>query len=141
VEAADFESKVNFGNQISLIGYDLPKDPATPGDALTITAYWKSQQAIDINYQVFVHLLDTNNNLVAQSDKLNPGDFPTRRWPLDKYVRDVHHIELPQGLQPGNYRWSIGLWVASDGWRLPLLGENGEQVSDSFIIPELLELE
>ena len=141
VEVADFQSNVSFGNQIDLIGYDLYPGPVEPGDELTFIAYWKSFQPIDINYQVFVHLMDDDNNLVAQSDKLNPGEFPTRRWPADKYIQDKHKILLPEDLPPGEYRWSIGLWVANEGWRLPLLGEDGVQEADSFIIPESILVE
>ncbi len=95
---------------------------------------------MDINYQVFAHLLDSENNLVAQSDKLNPGDFPTRRWPTDKYVRDEHELFLPADLDPGNYRWSVGLWAAGDGWRLPVFDDSGEMVGDSYILSVPLEI-
>ncbi|MCZ7667047.1 MAG: hypothetical protein M5U34_07410 [Chloroflexi bacterium] len=61
-----------------------------------------------------------------QSDKINPGDFPTRRWPTDKFVRDVHTF-LPPDFPPGVYTLSTGLWVQSEGWRLPLLDENGRK--------------
>lgn len=140
VEIAEIQSNVNFGDQINLFGYDLPESPALSGDELTFTAYWKTQEGVDINYQVFVHLMDANDNLVAQSDKLNPGDFPTKRWPSDKYVRDTHQLEVPENLPTGFYKWSIGLWVADNGWRLPVLGESGQQVGDSFIVPEVLEV-
>jgi hypothetical protein len=141
VEVADFQSNVSFGNQIALIGYDLSRGPVEPGDELSFIAYWKSLQPIDINYQVFAHLMDDDNNLITQSDKLNPGEFPTKRWPADKYIQDKHQVLLPEDLPPGEYRWSIGLWVANEGWRLPLLGEDGIQEADSFIIPESILVE
>jgi hypothetical protein len=87
---------------------------------------------LEINDQVFVHLQAEDGTLVAQSDKLNPGDFPTRRWPVDKYVRDEHVLAIPAGLPPGVYRLSAGLWVVSEGWRLPLLDESGLQVGDHY---------
>lgn len=140
VETAEHDIEVNFGNQISLIGYDLPNGASTAGQELDFTAYWKTQNDLDINYQVFVHLLDSQNNLVAQSDKLNPGEFPTKQWPTDKYIQDHHNLTLPATLEPGSYHWSIGLWVAGDGWRLPVLSKDGQQVGDSFIISETLEV-
>ena len=100
-----------------------------------MTLYWKALNPIDINYQVFVHLLDGRGNLVAQSDKLNPGDFPTKRWPLDKYIRDEHDLTIPEEITDGVYKLSVGLWVAGEGWRLPLIDESGIQVGDSFILP------
>ncbi|MCA9956463.1 MAG: hypothetical protein KC434_17160, partial [Anaerolineales bacterium] len=69
--------------------------------------------------------------LAAQSDHLNPGDFPTRRWPLDKYVRDVHVLQLPPDLPPGEYTINAGLWVQAEGWRLPVLDASGSQIDDN----------
>ncbi|MGB3714120.1 MAG: hypothetical protein WA996_06790 [Candidatus Promineifilaceae bacterium] len=144
-ESSDFSAQpaenktfANFGDQIALIGYDLESKVYNPRDQVDLTLYWKAMNPQDINYQVFAHLLDAKGNLVAQSDKLNPGDFPTRRWPLDKYVRDEHSLSIPEGLANGDYLISIGLWVAADGWRLPLLDETGEQTGDNYRLPKIL---
>lgn len=131
-EAADTAVFADFGTQIALIGYDAPFRLAQPGDTLPLTLYWKAQQPQPINYQVFVHLLADDGSLVAQSDKLNPGDFPTRRWPLDKYVRDEHTLILPPDLAPGRYTVTTGLWNAAEGWRLPLFDPNENQLGDYF---------
>ena len=124
----------NFGEQIALIGYNTPAKKVCPGDDLAVSLYWKAQHPLEINYQVFVHVLASDGFLSAQSDKLNPADFPTRRWPLDKYVRDAHTISLPPGLAPGTYTVAAGLWNAADGWRLPLLDASGAQIGDYFIL-------
>jgi hypothetical protein len=128
----------DFDDQIVLIGYDLSADSARPGEEMMVTLYWKAKQApLPINYQVFVHLLTADGRLVAQSDKLNPGEFPTRRWTTDKYVRDQHRISLPDDLPPGQYTFSTGLWVAFEGWRLPLVDESGQQLDDQYRLPTL----
>ena len=141
VATADQRTHLSFGDQITLIGYDATNDAVAPGDKLTITLYWKAQQMLDINYQVFVHLLDQDGNLAAQSDKLNPGEFPSKRWSLDRYVRDEHQLILPADFPAGEYRLSVGLWVADDGWRLPLLDVKGRQLGDSYVLPEPLLVE
>jgi len=130
---ATHQATANYGDQVMLIGYDSPEKPVKAGSQVTLTAYWKALTKMDINYQVFAHLLDSENKLVAQSDKLNPGEFPTKRWPTDKYVRDEHEISLPASLPSGTYRWSVGLWAAGDGWRLPVIDEGGEMIGDSYI--------
>lgn len=135
--AAQHTRFADFGQQIALIGYDTTTETAVPGDDVTITLYWKAQTQLDINYQVFVHLLSADGALVVQSDKLNPGDFPTRRWPLDKYVRDEHTLALPAALPPGTYTVAVGLWVQTEGWRLPLLDNAGAQVGDHKALFEL----
>lgn len=121
----------DFGDQIALIGYSSSQTVARPGETVAIDLYWKALNEMAINYQVFVHLQAEDGFLVSQSDKINPGDFPTRRWPLDKYVLDRHQLTIPAGRPPGEYTVSVGLWVHTEGWRLPLL-ENGRQVGDSY---------
>jgi hypothetical protein len=131
-EPAEFKVYGDFGGQIFLVGLDIPDKMAPAGREIEVTAYWIAQTPLDINYQSFLHLLDGDGKLVAQVDKLNPGEFPTKRWPTDKYIRDSYRLALPADLPEGEYRLSIGLWVAGEGWRLPLIDERGEQISDSY---------
>jgi len=132
---------IDFGGQLALIGYDSPVDPVKPGEKFTITAYWKLLGEPITNYQVFVHVFDWDGFLVAQSDKLNPGDYPVRRWPEDKYVRDKHDLDLPADLPPGEYTIAVGLWVAAEGWRLPVLDQAGNTLGDSYIFGNRLHAE
>jgi hypothetical protein len=130
-QPADHNLFADLGDQIALIGYDTSTMQAAAGDTVDLTLYWKAKRPLDINYQVFVHVLTADGALVAQSDRLNPGDFPTRRWPLDKYVRDEHSLQLPTNLAAGEYVVTTGLWVQTEGWRLPLFDENEQQIGDN----------
>ena len=121
----------NFGDQIALLGYHVAEETAAPGDTLELTLYWQAQRPLDIEYQTFVHVLSADGQLVAQSDKLNPGEFPTHRWPTDRYVPDTHRLSLPADLPPGDYTVAVGLWVQSEGWRLPVFNEIGAAVRDA----------
>lgn len=131
-QPAQTDLQVNFGDQIMLIGMDGDnKQRASAGDTLPLTFYWQAQTDLDINYQLFVHVLRPDGSLLTQSDKLNPGDFPTRRWPTDKYVRDSHLLQFPPDTPAGIYTVSVGLWVQTEGWRLPIFDVNDNQVGDS----------
>jgi hypothetical protein len=138
VDLAEHQAYGNFGDQIAFIGYDGPEPSKSNYVELSLVAYWQALEAMDINYQVFVHVLNQDGMLVAQSDKINPGEFPTKRWPMDKYVRDEHLIKMPENLLPGQYTLSIGIWSAEGGWRLPLLDENGDQVGDNYLLQDTI---
>jgi len=124
------ERSANFGDQIALLGYNAATESAQPGDTLDLTLYWQALRPLEIDYQNFVHVLNSEGGLVAQSDKLNPGEFPTRRWPVDKYVPDHHRLTLPADLPPGAYTVATGLWVQSEGWRLPVFDVDGQPAGD-----------
>ncbi len=137
--AAETAVFADFGRQIALIGYTANGTVLQPGDDLSLAFYWKAQAKIDINYSVFVHILRPDGSLIPpQSDKLNPGDFPTRRWTLDKYVTDEYLLSLPPDFPPGRYTVAVGFWVLTEGWRLPLLDENGMQIGDRYELFDLV---
>lgn len=121
--------RVSFDGRIALLGFDAPPPTAwRPGRDLVVTLYWQAERPLDQNYQVFVHLLrfDPQPVVAAQSDKLNPGDFPTKNWPLDRYVRDAHRLALPADLPPGRYLLTAGLYHLQDQARLRTLSPPGE---------------
>jgi hypothetical protein len=120
----------NFGDQIALLGFDSIIEEVNAGPVIEVTLFWRALRSLEVDYQVFIHILDSDGNLVAQSDKLNPGEFPTRRWPTERYVPDYHRLLLSSHTPPGLYTVAIGLWVQADGWRLPLFNDSGEQIGD-----------
>lgn len=133
---AEHDLFASLSGEIALIGYDAPA-AAQPGQTVAVTLYWKAQQEVAENYQVFVHLLWPDGAIVAQSDKLNPGEFPTRRWPLDRYVRDQHRLALPPDLPPGEYRLTAGLWLQAEGDRLPVVDSAGQALGDVVTLGSL----
>ncbi|MGB1253331.1 MAG: hypothetical protein ACPG8W_22150, partial [Candidatus Promineifilaceae bacterium] len=124
---------VPYGDQLNLIGYSAPES-IQAGQKIRIDLYWKAQQPLDDNWQVFVHLLSPDTAVLTQSDKLNPGDFPTEQWPTDKYIRDPHWLVMPDNLPSGTYRLTAGIWSIETGQRLPATDPAGEW----FVLRELV---
>ena len=116
-----------------LIGADIDQAVVKPGDSIDVTLYWKAIRPMEINFQSFVHFLAEDSFLKTQDDNLNPGDFPTGQWPLDKYVLDQYELLIPADTLPGSYSINAGLWVSEEGWRLPVIDEGG----DSFPLVEI----
>lgn len=135
-EPAQEQVVMRFEDKIVLIGYDAPRI-IEPGDTVEITLYWQPLQPLEENYRVFVHLLSDQPAVVTQSDKLNPGDFPTRRWPINQYVRDRHTLKIPAALASGKYDITVGLpyGTAEDHLRLQPEGVATEWVVlRSFVV-------
>lgn len=129
---------IRYGDQLALIGLDPPPTSLRPGDTLTLTLYWRALAEVPENYQAFVHLLGADGRPAAQQDKLNPADFPTQRWPLDRYVRDPYTFDLPDDLPAGRYRLTVGLWVQAAGQRLPVFDEAGRALGDVYLVQEIM---
>ncbi len=130
----------DLAHVITLLGFDLPQREVRAGGSFPITLYWKATAPVPKNYQVFVHLV--NQQLWGQPlrDKLNPGDFPTTRWPLDKYVWDDYRtpesiVRVRPDAPPGEYEIRVGLYTLADGVRAPVYDANGNPAGDSVVLP------
>ena len=98
---AQHQQRANFGGHIELLGYDLSSTEIESGQPLPLTLYWRATAPVPHNYQVFVHLANPATTLWGQSDKLNPGNFPSTRWPLDRFVWDDHRLQVLPGNAAG----------------------------------------
>ncbi|MEM7335293.1 MAG: hypothetical protein AAF490_24665 [Chloroflexota bacterium] len=106
---------VSFENGISLTGTTISQQ----NDALDVTLFWHSEGGIQRPYTVFNHLLDAENNIVAQSDGWSvQGQWPTSCWEQNEMVIDPFTISLPDSLAAGEYRLFTGFYDAKDLSRL-----------------------
>lgn len=118
----------NFNDAIALIGYDL--DPQ-------LTLYWESLTPVDEDYNLFVHLLDAEGNLVTQADAPPTQDtYPTRWWEADEIIADTH--TLPPA--PDATRVRIGFYSLTTNQRLPVI-ESTLPTQDNGVEIELQPVE
>ena len=134
---AEREASVTFADQIELLGYDLDRASVRSGEEVRVVLYWHAIAPPASDYQSFVHLARPLHILWGQEDHLNPGDLPTRRWPLDKYVRDEYALQVLPGTPPGEYLINVGLYAMADGYRLATAGSGGRPAGDSVVISTL----
>jgi len=126
----------DFGEEIALIGYDLPRTRVQTGDTVSIVLYWHALTDIEKNYQSFVHIAEPLTVAWAQEDHLNPGGLPTSRWRNDKYVWDEYNIRIPPNTPAGEYRVNVGLYQRSDGSRL-VRRDGASNEADSIVISSI----
>jgi hypothetical protein len=120
--ALETPSQAQLGGNVTLLGYDFapPDDAASP---LSLTLYWECRVPLGADYQVFVHVLDEEGQIVAQQDR--PPYFgmaPTSLWQAGDVIRDPFRIDLSPDLPPGTYTVSAGLYDPESGSRLPVSG-------------------
>ena len=149
--------EANLDNQVRLVGADLASS-VEPGQPFTVTLVWQAlprnpagtSQPADTSYQVFVHLVDENGQIVAQSDAVpsvgtplaSPAEFtpyPTERWVPGEVVIDVHTLQWPKEIASGApqgaqvYRLVAGMYDPVSGRRLPARDLNGQAIPEDAI--------
>ncbi len=126
---AQFHQRADFGGEIALLGFDVSARRPSRDGILRVTLYWAAQHPMTETYQSFVHLVSPEGQVVAQSDHLNPGGFPTDLWDPTRYVWDEHQLSIPATAAPGMYHLSVGIYKLQDNTRLPVQGTKTDHLS------------
>jgi len=121
----------HFGQHITLWQSDFP----STDQALVL--YWQTDQPLDQNYTVFVHLLDAGGNLLAQADGVPyAGLYPLTNWQPGQIITDSRPIAslLPNAADLDTI--AIGLYDPITGERLPATDAMGQALpNNSFVMP------
>ncbi|MCB0222863.1 MAG: DUF2142 domain-containing protein [Anaerolineae bacterium] len=113
--------EATLGESIQLLAYDTDGSTVQPGDTLPLTLYWRSDQPIDADYTVFIHLLDEQDLIIAQRNVFpGPGVYPTSQWQPGVILADTYALRLPRtAFAPTQARFEVGLYDHTTGVRLP----------------------
>ncbi len=124
------ESQINFDDQLMLIGYDLTREGETgegvrADGLLELALYWRALRPLDSDYSIAVHLVDDQGRLYGQKDSQHPAGYPTSRWQVDTYGRDLHRLAVWPGAPPGQYTIQVGVYDAATGRSLDIRNAAG----------------
>jgi hypothetical protein len=131
----DVSKRVNFRGQVNLLGYDLDRHTAVPGQNFNLTVYWQARQPLMTNYSALAQLIDAERHLYAGQDNLHPANLPTTQWQPWGFVQDLHPVPIPPGTPPGDYFLATGLYDPSNWARLPVIEGGDPNWSDVIAIP------
>ena len=131
---------VTLAHSVQLTGYGLEPLVVTSGGTLRIVTRWHvlDPQALgpvlpglyghDVN--IFVHVLNSDNEVVAQEDRL---DFPAWDWRSGDTFVQIHHIAIAPDISPGRYQIEVGMYTEPDLKRL-LVYDDDEVVGDHVLL-------
>ena len=124
-----------LGDQVRFLGYDLPLGGAQPGDRLNLTLYWQCLREMDIGYTVFVHVLDSEDDMVGQWDSIpQSGELPTTTWVPGEVVVDSYEVPVAPEVDPGSYTLEVGMYDARTGQRFVVTDTNGDRLPGDRIL-------
>lgn len=96
-----------------------------PGDSLEMGFQWQAVAAMQQDYNLFVHLLNGDGELVAQLDgELTADSGLTSDWPLWGLVIGQYELLIPDDLPAGEYTLVMGHYDVESGRRLELDGSD-----------------
>ena len=109
-----YATQINFGDQLTLIGYDFIQTD----EAITATLYWQALTAMTVDYTTFLHVLDEEGNLLTQNDgQPQAGYYPTSIWEAGEIVADEKRLTVP--MADTAYQFAVGVYQLDTLVRLP----------------------
>jgi hypothetical protein len=122
---------VQLSDKFAAIGFTQPVPSRKTVD---VSIYWQALGVTQTNYKVFVHLIDSNGQVLAQHDGEPANDFrPTSGWLPGEFILDQHRISFGS-LPPGTYRIEIGMYDPQTSIRLPALMNRAPQPDGRAVI-------
>ncbi|MGB1287599.1 MAG: hypothetical protein ACPG7F_13750, partial [Aggregatilineales bacterium] len=117
-----YDADFNYGDVISLDGYDLSTTSPDPGETLTFRPYWRIMQQPGINYTMFIHLYPADEFIQQAQYDGQPvtESYPTSLWQDTEELYVGHDVQfmIPEDLPAGEYRFAVGLYDVNTLQRL-----------------------
>jgi hypothetical protein len=125
----------NFGDQIELIGFDVDRRTAVPGETITLRVVWRALIGPERDYTAFVHVLQLPQTKWAGVDQ-QPAP-PTSSWQPGQVVGESYLLAIDTAAPPGVYDIELGVYYFTDDSnieRLKVLTRDGRQQQDYVLI-------
>ncbi len=131
---------VNFGDRMALVGYDLDRRVAKPGEDITLTLYWRGLQKMERNYTISAQLVSEELVKAAEDSRWPLGkDAPTMLWKVGHLLEDPKTLTVYGDAPPGIYDVRVTVFKKQDGEfiHLPVLSDRGEMLSNYIVLTKV----
>jgi hypothetical protein len=121
-----------FADEIELSGANLSSQQLHSGGTLCVELNWKAIKVPAGDYTVFIHLVNSQGQVVAQTDLPPRGGFaPTSQWKVGSTLADKHGLIVPGNLPGGDYTVQVGLYRSDN--QAPIRVTRGEAIMPDAI--------
>jgi hypothetical protein len=122
--------QTRVGDKILLSKYNLVYDATAR--AVHLVLYWECLTRPADDYTVFVHVLDSSGQVIAQVDSPpRDGNYPTSIWEPGEMVKDEYTLALPSNAAPP-FSLEIGMYKYPSLERLPVGGDDHIRLDIGF---------
>jgi hypothetical protein len=129
---------IGFGDQISLIGYQVDRAMVAAGGELEVALYWSTAAPLDTDYFVSIQIIDLGDATKAGQRDGEPGcnRFPTTTWVPGDRIYDRYHVPINVAARPGDYSIYVTMYSVDDAGAqqvLPVTQADGTVTSGAIL--------
>jgi hypothetical protein len=128
--------EVDFGGQLTLVGYDLNRRALSAGQSATLTLYWRAQRSMAIDYSISTQFVNRGGVKAAQKDAWPfDGALPTSLWEPGQIVEEARELTIFEGTSPGVYDVYVAVYPSgAPGARLVVTPAGGRLQTDHVVL-------
>lgn len=109
----------NMEGKIEVLGLSVDKPKAAPGARVEFTFYYRALEAIDEDWQIFVHIDGVNNVYRIHGDHYPvEGKYTTDLWQKGEIVADKMVKYIPLDAPIGRYDVWLGFYIGEERLKL-----------------------
>ncbi len=127
--------RVDFLDNVSLVGYSFGDRTLSPGDLFTVTLVWQARGPVAVDYTTFAHVLDEAGQMRGGHDAVPTP--PSSAWQPGEKIVDVHTFTVSPDAPAGLYQVEVSLYTQPDLNRLALVRSAGAEGADRVLLGPL----
>ena len=120
-----------YAEQMELLGYETSARRALPGEAITLTLYWRALKEMDEDYSLGVRVLDADQQIIGARDSYpGRGMLPTSLWRAGQIIRDAYWLPInADASAPGIAHIQVALYSRETKRDLPAHDPYGQAIT------------
>jgi hypothetical protein len=105
-----YSSGQTFSAGLTLLGYNLDREEARPGDTVLVTLFWRADRKPGGDLLAQLSLDDGGGPpLLLTSFSPAADSYPTSQWQAGDVWRGQHFVRLPPDLPNGHFSWRLAV--------------------------------
>ncbi len=126
---------VDFGGRLELVGYDLDQRALRPGEAATLTLYWRAQRRMTTNFSISTQFVDAFSVKAAQKDAWPfDGKAPTSIWEPGVVLEEPRELVIFEATPPGVYDVYVAVYPSDDPETLLVVTPPGGRLQTDHVV-------
>lgn len=125
----------NFGDQLTLVGYELKQRTIPAGKSVRLTLYWRLNRPLKRKVTTFAQVLGEGDRIWGQRDTeptSGQGD-----WRVGQIMRDDKKFPLDKATPPGFYRLYVGVYDSDTHELLETVPSSDCIVADPVVLTQI----
>jgi uncharacterized membrane protein len=128
--------RVDYGGQISFVGWDAPAPFAARGERLTLRTFWRRTGAVDRYYLTQFAFFDSEGRENALPPRhLGYTIWPPHDWRSDAIIAETYRLVVPGNVPEGTWTLGVRLIEQRAGGLILARVEDEDLRATRFFIP------